>query len=82
MAATLPGLLKAIQAGSAPDVKRVLSYNPSLAHARSAGGRTPLHFAADTTHLSIVKELLQTGASCHEADANLEVPLHIACRQV
>lgn len=83
MASTLPQLLKAIQAGNAQEVKRILTYNPSLAHQKQArDGHTPLHVAAATGNLAIVRELLQAGARCQETDANLEVPLHIACRQV
>jgi ankyrin repeat protein len=83
MASTLPHLLKAIQAGNAQEVKRVLTYNPSLAHQKQArDGYSPLHVAAGTGNLAIVRELVQAGARCQETDSNLEVPLHIACRQV
>jgi hypothetical protein len=65
------------------EVKRVLTYNPSLAHQKQArDGHTPLHVAAATGNLAIVRELLQAGARCQETDSNLEVPLHIACFQV
>lgn len=83
MASTLPQLLRAIQAGQTQEVKRILSYNASLAHARQArDGHTPLHVASATGNLAIVRELLQGGARCQETDSNLEVPLHIAARQV
>lgn len=83
MASTLPQLLKAIQAGNVGDVKRTLTYNPSLAHQKqSRDGGAPLHCAVSTGNLAIVRELLQAGATVQETDSNLEVPLHIACRQV
>lgn len=83
MASTLPQLLKAIQAGSVADVKRILTYNPSLAHQKQArDGGSPLHVAAATGNLAIVRELLQAGSTVQETDSSLEVPLHIACRQV
>lgn len=62
----------------------MLTYNPSLVNHKlsKAPGLTPLHAAAGTGDITIVRELLQNGASCHETDDNLEVPLHVACRQV
>lgn len=83
MACTLPQLFKAISADDIQAVKRVLSFNPSLAHGKHPkDGYTPLHAAAAIGSLALVRELLQAGVSCQAVDANFEVPLHVACQQV
>lgn len=83
MAYTLMQLLKAISSEDANEVKRILSFTPSLAHAtHPRDGSTPLHAAALAGCLPVVRELLHAGASCQVVDTNLEVPLHVACRQV
>jgi hypothetical protein len=85
MASALPQLLKAITEEDVPAVKRILSCNPALAHGahgKQGERHTPLHAAAAMGCLPIVRELLHAGASCHAVDANFEVPLHVACRQV
>jgi ankyrin repeat protein len=83
MACTLSQLFKAIGEDNVQAVKRVLSYNPSLAHGKHPReGHTPLHAAAALGSLGLVRELLAAGASCQAVDANFEVPLHVACHQV
>jgi 60kDa lysophospholipase len=55
----------AIKAGDLEKVKDMLRSNPALLNHPDHSGNTPLHLAADAPNTSILKWLLQQGASVH-----------------
>eukprot|EP00878_Enallax_costatus_P034917 GHUV01038862.1.p1 GENE.GHUV01038862.1~~GHUV01038862.1.p1 ORF type:complete len:155 (+),score=31.09 GHUV01038862.1:512-976(+) len=82
MAVTTQQLFRAIHVDDQATVKRALSLNPALVHAKHPrDAHTPLHSAAAAGNLPLLKELLHLGASCQSSDFNNETPLHIAARQ-
>ena len=67
-----PDVFQAIAAGNVALATELLDANPELARARSADGRTPLHFATAAGNLEMVTRLATRGA---ELSAPPESPL-------
>lgn len=63
------------------DVQTVLNFakaHPELGNARDGGGRTPLHWAAQSNAKDIVELLLSRGADVNSKDKANRTPLHYA----
>ncbi|KAF8054759.1 hypothetical protein HT031_006941 [Scenedesmus sp. PABB004] len=81
MALTVAQLLRAIAAEDGAAVRRALDLHPALVHAQyPRDGATPLHAAAATGNMALLRELLHLGASCQAVDARGEAALHAAAR--
>ncbi len=80
MAASPGDIFDSVKKGDPAAVKTLLDGDPSLAAARDADGRTPLHWAARaaTPSLEIMTLLLDRGAGVNAPDNNGIVPLHSA----
>ncbi|XP_006008508.1 ankyrin repeat domain-containing protein 49 [Latimeria chalumnae] len=61
-------------------VKRLLSQNPLLINIRDEDKYTPLHRAAYSDHLEMVRELIGHGADVHARTVDGWTPLHSACK--
>ena len=73
-------ILVASFAGRADLVKSFLEKDKSLVGARTYGGETPLHFAAQRDHVEVAKVLLANGANVNALDSEQSklTPLHRA----
>lgn len=61
-------------------IKRLLSADPLLVHSRDEDRYTPLHRAAYSGHLEVVRTLDHHGADLHARTVDGWTPLHSACR--
>jgi ankyrin repeat protein/Tol biopolymer transport system component len=77
-AAVAAEIHEAAQTGNLDRVKALLAEDSRLANALDDSGRTPLHWAARTTHLEIAKLLVAHGADVTIRDVNQVLPLHSA----
>lgn len=73
-------ILWACENGHQSVVERILLQHPQAVAARDSDGYTPLHRAAYSDHLEIIKLLLQAGASVSAKTVDGWLPLHSACR--
>jgi len=73
-----PALIEAIRGGDAAALDRYLGEHPGDLHARGEHGETPLSLAALYADATLVRILLERGASPNEADADGRTPLHWA----
>lgn len=72
-----------VKRGDLAAVKRGLSTQPGVLHARAGPEqRTPLHAAAEVGNHLVLRTLLQQGADYGAVDAAGEVPLMLAARNV
>lgn len=63
-----------------PTVLRLLTADPSLVCSCDEDGYTPLHRAAYSGHVEVVRALLASGASVDPRTIDGWTPLHSACR--
>ncbi|XP_041054868.1 ankyrin repeat domain-containing protein 49 isoform X2 [Carcharodon carcharias] len=61
-------------------VSRLLSENPSLVNVKDDDNYTPLHRAAYSDHIEVVRELIAHGADVHARTVDGWTPLHSACK--
>ncbi|XP_002708672.1 ankyrin repeat domain-containing protein 49 [Oryctolagus cuniculus] len=73
-------LLWAAEKNRLTTVQRILSEKASLVNTRDEDQYTPLHRAAYSGHLDIVRELIAQGADVHAVTVDGWTPLHSACK--
>lgn len=71
-------IFKAVAGGKIKVVRELIGQNPSLARMRDEHGRTPLHFAAESGFVEILKILLDNGAAIDAIDNHERTALSIA----
>lgn len=71
-------ILIASLAGPDDRVKEFLSRDRTAVSARTPGGRTPLHLAAERGHVQVAETLLAHGADVNAQSNNASTPLHDA----
>ncbi|XP_048389506.1 ankyrin repeat domain-containing protein 49 [Stegostoma tigrinum] len=73
-------LLWASQKNQVSIVSGLLSENPSLVNVKDDDNYTPLHRAAYSDHIEVVRELIARGADVHARSIDGWTPLHSACK--
>ncbi|XP_067890113.1 ankyrin repeat domain-containing protein 49 [Heterodontus francisci] len=73
-------LLWASEKNQVSIVSRLLSENPSLVNVKDDDDYTPLHRAAYSDHIEVVRELIAHGANVHARTVDGWTPLHSACK--
>jgi ankyrin repeat protein len=78
-----PGLFEAAKAGWLPEIRRYIGMEPDLLETFSDDGFTPLSLACSQGHYTIVKYLLEMGASPNTRVKNETnaTPLHLAVQE-
>ncbi len=71
-------ILSAARAGDTTTVARLLEANPDAVNARDGDASTPLHLAAEGSHLEIAKLLLDHKADINATNEDGCTPLHYA----
>ncbi|MFO8057673.1 MAG: solute carrier family 23 protein, partial [bacterium] len=64
--------------GDTAAVEKLLAKNPELARERNASSQTPLHPAAETGNIEIVKMMIENGSPLNAKDDRCSTPLHKA----
>nr|XP_020665037.1 ankyrin repeat domain-containing protein 49 [Pogona vitticeps] len=73
-------LLWAAEKNRLATVQRLLNQNLALVNVQDEDQYTPLHRAAYSGHLEIVRELIAHGADIHALTVDSWTPLHSACK--
>ncbi|XP_078077920.1 ankyrin repeat domain-containing protein 49 [Mustelus asterias] len=73
-------LLWASEKNQVSIVSRLLSENPNLVNVKDDDNYTPLHRAAYSDHMEVVRELIAHGADVHARTIDGWTPLHSACK--
>ncbi|XP_038154039.1 ankyrin repeat domain-containing protein 49 [Cyprinodon tularosa] len=73
-------ILWAAENNRLPTVLRLLAADPQLVHYCDEDGYTPLHRAAYSGHLEVVRTLLAAGSTVNHRTIDGWTPLHSACR--
>ncbi len=77
----MPAIHGAALEGRVDDVKRLLSEDPELLHARDDADWTPLHRAVAWGRVEVVRVLLSRGADPNAQERSGWTPLHVAIRR-
>jgi uncharacterized protein len=73
-------MLKAAERGDAARVRQLLASDSTLANAKGAHSKTPLHWAAEKNHPEIAKLLIDAGADISAETSPGMTPLALAMR--
>ncbi|KAK3288699.1 hypothetical protein CYMTET_3830 [Cymbomonas tetramitiformis] len=72
--------LAAVVSGDAQKVREMIAHG-AVVNALSQHGATPLHWAANSNHVEVLKVLLDHGAAIEAKAVDGCTPLHFACRE-
>jgi ankyrin repeat protein len=72
---------QAIRNDQVSKVRELILKNPKLVNAKDRNNNTPLHFAAQTGNMEIVRLLLSKGAEVNERNNEGITPLHLAVQK-
>ena len=68
----------AAQAGDLAKVRSLLEADPDLLELKNENGKTPMHFAAESGSVELIRFLLDKGAAVNAKNIASEIPLHYA----
>ena len=74
----LKGMLQAAERGDTGRVRQLLEADSTLANAKGAHNKTPLHRAAEKNHVEIAELLISAGANINAEDSWSMTPLQWA----